>query len=61
MLQIALVSDQHYDDVCVGVVSQLLKPSSNIDVCRMFGNIIYEQCADRPTVVAVQSGFSQLG
>jgi hypothetical protein len=61
MLQVALVSDQHYDNVCVGMVSQLLEPSSYVDICHMFGDIIYEQCADRPTVVAVQSGFSQLG
>lgn len=54
MLQVALVPDQHNDDVGVSVVSQFLEPSSYIDVCRVFGDIIDEQRSDRPTIVAAQ-------
>ena len=52
MLQVALVSDQHDDDIGVSMVSQLFQPSSHVNICRMFGDIIYEQRSDRPTIVA---------
>ena len=42
MLQVAFVPDQHNDDVGVSVVSQFLEPSSYIDICRMFCDIVHE-------------------
>jgi hypothetical protein len=55
MFQVALVSYQHNDDVGVGVVSQLLQPSSYVGIRRVFGDIVHEQRSDRPTIVAAQS------
>ena len=42
MFQVALVPDQHDDDVSVGMVPQLFQPSNYVDVCRVFGNVVYE-------------------
>lgn len=43
MAQIALVSDQHDDDIGIGVVPQLLQPSRDVLVCLVFANIIDEE------------------
>lgn len=53
MFQVALVSDQHDDDIGIGVVPQLLQPSSYVNVCWVFGDIVYEQRSDRPPIVTV--------
>ena len=42
MFQVALVSDQHDNDIGVSVVPQFLQPSSHVGVCRVFGDIVYE-------------------
>jgi len=55
MFQVALVPDQHDDDVGVSMVPQLLQPSNYVDVCLVFGNIIYEQRSDSPAIVTAQS------
>lgn len=49
--QIALISDQHDDDVGIGVIPQLLQPPVDIFVGLMFANIVNEESADRATVV----------
>lgn len=49
--QIALISDQHDDDVGIGVIPQLLQPPVDILVGLMFANIVNEESADRATVV----------
>ena len=42
VLQIALVADEHDDDVRVRMVAQLLQPACDVDVGRVFGDIIHE-------------------
>lgn len=51
VLQIALVSDEHDDDVLIGVIPQFLEPSSNVLVCCMLGDVVDQQCADGTSVV----------
>lgn len=51
MPQIALVTDQHDDDVGVGVVAQLLEPPRDILVGLVFADVVDEQRADGATVV----------
>lgn len=53
MLQIALVSHEHDYDIRVGVVAKFLKPAGDVDVCRMFGNVVDEERAHGTAVVAV--------
>ena len=42
VLQVALVPDEHDDDIRVCVVAQLLEPARHVHVCRMLGDIVYE-------------------
>ena len=56
MPQIALVSDQHNDDVGVGVIPELLQPSSNILVCLVLADIVNEQRAHGTAVVGRGDG-----
>lgn len=56
MSQIALVTNQHDDDVRIGVISQLLKPSSHIVVCLMLADVVYEQSSNGTTVVGGRDG-----
>lgn len=56
MSQIALVSDQHDDDVGIGVVTQLLQPPVDILVGLMFADVVHEQGADRTSVVSGRDG-----
>lgn len=52
MLQVALVTNEHNDDVRIGMVAKFLEPASNIGVRRVLGNIIDEESAYRTAVVA---------
>jgi predicted phosphodiesterase len=51
MLQIALVADQHDDNVRVGMIAQLLQPPRNVDIRCVFGDIIYQKRSDCAAVV----------
>jgi hypothetical protein len=51
MSQIALVTDQHDDDVGISVISEFLEPSRHVVVGLVFADIVDEQCADRTSVV----------
>jgi hypothetical protein len=51
MPQIALVTDQHNDNVRVGVVAQLLQPSCDVLVCLVLADVINEQRSHRAAVV----------
>ena len=51
MPQIALVSHQHDNDVCVGMVAELFQPARDILVCLVLGDVVDEECADGTTVV----------
>lgn len=56
MSQIALVSNQHDDDVCVGVVAQLFQPSRDVLECLVLADVVNEQRADCATVVCGGDG-----
>ena len=51
VLQIALVSDEHDDDVRVRVVAELFQPPRHVHVCRMFGDVVDEKRTDCAAVV----------
>ena len=40
MSQIGFVSNQHNDDVGIGMITQLFEPTNDILICDMFGDII---------------------
>ena len=52
MLQIALVADEHDDDVRIGVVTELLQPSCDVHVRCVLGDVVDKERADRTTVVS---------
>lgn len=52
MSQIALVSHQHDDDVRIGVVPQLFKPSCDVLVCLMLADVVDKQCSDGTSIVS---------
>jgi hypothetical protein len=56
MSQIALVADQHDDNVGVCMVSQLLKPSCHIVIGLVLADIVDEECADCAAVVGRGDG-----
>lgn len=49
--QIALVSHQHDDDVCVGMVAELFQPACDVLVGLVLGDVVDEEGADCATVV----------
>ena len=51
MLQITLVSHKHDHNVRVRVVAELLQPPRYVDVCRVLGYVVDEECTDGATVV----------
>lgn len=51
MSQIALVSDQHDDDVGVGMISQLLQPAGDVLISLVLADVVHEQCANGASVV----------
>lgn len=56
MPQIALVTNQHDDDVRVSMVSQLLQPPCDVLVCVLLANIVHEERADCASVVGRRDG-----
>lgn len=56
MSQIALVTDQHDDDVTVGVVPQLLEPPGDIFVGLVLADIVDQQCSNSSAVVGRSDG-----
>ena len=53
MLQIALVADEHDDDVRVCVVTELLEPPRHVHIRRMLRDVVDKQCTDCAAVVPV--------
>ena len=51
VLEIALVADEHDDDVRVGVVPELLEPPGDVDVRLVLRDVVHEQRTDRTAVV----------
>ena len=60
MPQITLVSDQHNDNVRVGMVAKLFQPPCHILVCLMFRNIVNQQGTDSAAVVGRSDGSVSL-
>lgn len=58
--QIALVSDQHDDDVGVSVVPQLLQPSRDVLVGLVLADVVDEEGTDSATVVGRRDGAISL-
>jgi hypothetical protein len=58
MIQVALVSDEHDDDVRVCVITNLLQPPHHVDVRRIFCNIVYQQSSDGTTVAPAEKNTS---
>lgn len=56
MLEIALVADEHDDNVGVCVVLELFKPTLDIVKCGLFGDVIDEQGADCAAVISRSDG-----
>ena len=56
MSQIALVSDQHDDDVGIGVIPQLLQPPVDILVGLVLANVVDKEGPDGTTVVGGGDG-----
>lgn len=55
VLQIALVPDEHDDNVGVGVVAKLLEPASHVDIRGMLRDVVDEKCANGATVIAISA------
>lgn len=51
--QIALVADEHDDNLGIGVVAEFLEPAEDVDVGRVLRNVVHEEGADCSAVVAV--------
>lgn len=54
--QIALVSHQHDDNVCVGMVAELFQPACDVLVGLVLGDVVDEEGADCATVVGAGDG-----
>ena len=52
VLQIALIPDEHDNDVGVGVVTKFLQPPCYVDIGRMLCDVINEQSTDGASVVS---------
>jgi hypothetical protein len=51
MSQIALVSNQHDNDVGIGVIPEFFQPSCDIFVGDVLRDIVNQQCSDGATVI----------
>jgi L-ascorbate metabolism protein UlaG (beta-lactamase superfamily) len=54
--QIALVSHQHDDNVCVGMVAELFQPACDVLVGLVLGDVVDKEGADCATVVSAGDG-----
>jgi hypothetical protein len=54
--QIALVSHQHDNNVCVGMVAELFQPACDVLVGLVFRDVVNEEGADCATVVSTGDG-----
>lgn len=49
--QIALVADEHDDNLGIGVITEFLEPAEDVDVGGVFRNVVHEEGADGSAVV----------
>lgn len=54
--QVALVTDQHYHDILIGMVAQLAQPSLDVLISQMLGDVVHEQSPNSPAVVSRCNG-----
>lgn len=60
MPQITLVSDQHYDDILVGMVTELLEPALHILVGYVLGNVVHQEGSHCAAIVPAEKSQSTL-
>ena len=60
MPQITLVTDQHDDDVRVGMVPELFQPPRDVLVCLVLADVVDEECSNSATVVGRCDGAVSL-
>lgn len=56
MPQIALVSNQHDNDVAIGMISKLLKPARDVLIGHVLRDIVYQQSTHRTSVICRGNG-----
>lgn len=56
MLQIALIPDQHDDNVAIRVITEFLEPSGHVDVRGVLGDVVHEERTDGSAVVGGGDG-----
>jgi hypothetical protein len=56
MPQITLVTNQHDDNIRIGVVAQLLQPPCDVLVCLVLANIVDKQRSDSASIVCRGDG-----
>lgn len=57
VFQIALVTNQHNDNVGIGMVAQLLQPSCDVYVRCMLCNVVHKQCANGTSIISEINGI----
>ena len=60
MLQIAFVTDEHDNDIRIGVISELLQPPRHVDVGSMFRDVIDKEGTDCTTVITDRLGVEKM-
>lgn len=60
MPQIALVPNQHDNDVAIGMISKLLKPARDVLISHVLRDIIYQQSTHRASVICRGDGSVSL-
>lgn len=58
VFEIALVSDQHHDDVLVCMISQLSQPPFNIFIGEVLSHVIHQQGPKCSSIVSVLNMLS---
>lgn len=52
MPQIALVADQHNDNIGISMISELLQPSSNVFISLVFADIVDKQRTNGTAIIS---------
>ena len=52
--EITFVANQHDDNVCVGMVTELFQPSLNVLISQVFSNVVDQQCAHSSAIITVE-------
>jgi len=60
MSQITLVTDQHDDDIGVGMIAQLLQPPGHVLVCLVLADVVNKQRPNSAAIVGRSDGTVSL-